>query len=82
MMKGHVGGGSGFRWLQGVGYSVKFMPFHEFFIRDQVCLQVGRRMGIQCPNTPCIVQERLLEVRSAELGYSTWLVGSFKNLRV
>jgi hypothetical protein len=27
-MKGHVGGGSGFWRLLGVGYSVKVKPFH------------------------------------------------------
>lgn len=28
LMKGHVGGGSGFWRLLGVGYSVKVKPFH------------------------------------------------------
>ncbi len=46
LMKGHVGGGPGFRWLQGVGGSEKARPFK--------C----PNMHIPC----IFVQERLLEM--------------------
>jgi hypothetical protein len=49
-----VGGGSGFRRLQGVWVSVKAKSFHVLI----------------CKHTLCIVQERLLEMLVFGCGFS------------
>jgi hypothetical protein len=59
MMKGHVGGGSGFRWPSGVGGSVKAKPFHVSQYANTVMY---------------IVQGTAPGVTVAVLGYSTWYV--------
>ncbi len=60
MMKGHVGGGSSSDGFKASGARLSNKPFHG----SLVCAALVVRMrDLMSQYTPCIVQERLLEVR-------------------